>query len=134
MAKARFAVDCGADVVIGHHSHVVQPFAVYRGRPIFYGVGNFTFGSRNSRAEGLLIAIRFEETRTIANVYPLYVMNRDPRVNYQPKILRGAAAERVLRLLAEISGPTGGDMRFEGGRGTLDVHWLPRGRESVDGI
>src|SRR5438093_9934988 len=44
VAKARFAVDCGADVVIGHHSHIVQPFEVYRGRPIFYGVGNFAFG------------------------------------------------------------------------------------------
>src|SRR5262249_40179088 len=44
-AKARFAVDCGADIVIGHHPHIVQPFEIYRGHPIFYSVGNFTFGS-----------------------------------------------------------------------------------------
>src|SRR5262249_32941717 len=41
--KARLAVECGADVVIGHHPHVVQPFEVYQGCPIFYSVGNFAF-------------------------------------------------------------------------------------------
>src|SRR5206468_7185999 len=32
-AKARFAVQCGADIVIGHHPHIVQPFEIYGGRP-----------------------------------------------------------------------------------------------------
>ena len=102
-AKARLAVDCGADVVIGHHPHIVQPAEVYRGRPIFYSVGNFAFGSGNSRAEGLVVGVRFEEHQTTVEVYPLYVKNRDPRVNYQPKVLRGRGAERVLRHLVEIS-------------------------------
>jgi hypothetical protein len=123
--KARLAVDLGADVVVGHHPHIIQPFEIHRGRPIFYSVGNFTFGSRNSRAEGLLVGIRFEETQTVVNTYPLYVKNRDPRVNYQPKILRGESAERVLRHLADISGPTGGDLRIEMGRGILRLHRLP---------
>ncbi len=102
-AKARFAVDCGADIVIGHHPHLVQPAEVYRGRPIFYSVGNFAFGSGNSRAEGLLIGVRFDDDETIVEIYALYVKNRDPRVNYQPKLLRGSGAERVLRRLREIS-------------------------------
>ncbi|OLC55722.1 MAG: hypothetical protein AUH92_01555 [Acidobacteria bacterium 13_1_40CM_4_69_4] len=122
-AKARFAVDCGADVVIGHHPHVVQPFEIYRGCPVFYSVGNFTFGSRNSHAEGLLVAIRFEDVRTTVVAYPLYVKNRDPRVRYQPKVLRGAGADRVLRRLAEMSGTAGAELRIEAGRGTLS---LPR--------
>lgn len=123
-AKARLAVDCGADAVIGHHPHIVQPFEIYGGCPIFYSIGNFTFGSRNSRAEGLLIAMRFEETRTTVVLYPLYVKNRDPRVNYQPKVLRGAGAERMLRILAEISGPSGRSLRIEGGRGSLQLDRL----------
>src|SRR5262245_31098860 len=44
-AKARFAIDCGADAVVGHHPHIAQPFEIYRGYPIFYSVGNFAFGS-----------------------------------------------------------------------------------------
>src|SRR2546425_1217080 len=102
--------------------HIVQPFEIYHGCPIFYSVGNFTFGSRNSHAEGLLVAIRFEEAQTTVNVYPLYVKNRDPRVRFQPKVLRGAGADRALRTLAEISGPAGAELTVEAGRGILRLH------------
>ncbi len=122
-AKARLAVECGADAVIGHHPHIIQPLEVYRGVPIFYSVGNFTFGSGNSRAEGLIVGIRFEDKRTIVNIYPLYVKNRDPRVAYQPKVLRGDAAEQELRRLAKISGSSGALLNIGNGLGSLD---LPR--------
>jgi poly-gamma-glutamate capsule biosynthesis protein CapA/YwtB (metallophosphatase superfamily) len=125
--KARFAVDCGADVVIGHHPHVVQPFEVYRGRPIFYSVGNFTFGSGNSQAEGLIVGCRFLADETVASVYPIYVKNRDPRVNYQPKLLRGAAARRALQHLVDISGVHGSRLALQDAHAVvrapyLDVH------------
>lgn len=102
-AKARFAVECGADAIVGHHPHVIQSFEIYRGVPIIYSVGNFTFGSGNSRAEGMLVGLRFEEARTQVEFHPLYVKNRDPRVNYQPKALRGEAAERIFSLLESLS-------------------------------
>jgi poly-gamma-glutamate synthesis protein (capsule biosynthesis protein) len=38
---ARAAVDFGADVVFGHHAHIMRGIEVYRGRPIFHGLGNF---------------------------------------------------------------------------------------------
>jgi hypothetical protein len=41
---ARVATDAGADVVFGSHAHVVQPIEVYRGKPIFYGLGQVIFG------------------------------------------------------------------------------------------
>jgi poly-gamma-glutamate capsule biosynthesis protein CapA/YwtB (metallophosphatase superfamily) len=114
--KARWAVDCGADLVIGHHPHIVQAAEVYRGRPIFYSVGNFAFGSGNSRAEGLVVGVRFEPHQTTVEAYPLYVKNRDPRVNYQPKALRGRGAERVLQQLVELSGAAGDLLVIEDGR------------------
>jgi len=40
---ARAAIDVGADLVIGHHPHVVQPVEKYRGKYIFYSLGNFVF-------------------------------------------------------------------------------------------
>ncbi|PYT05859.1 MAG: hypothetical protein DMF49_12885 [Acidobacteria bacterium] len=124
-AKARFAIDCGADAVIGHHAHVMLPFEIYRSRPIFYGVGNFAFGSGNSKAEGLLIGLLFGPERTHVLVYPLYVKNRDPRVNYQPKVLRGDAAKRVLTSLAALSGDDGAHLAREEFRGSLDLPWMP---------
>lgn len=40
---ARQFIDAGADLIIGHHSHTVQPYEVYKGKHIFYSLGNFCF-------------------------------------------------------------------------------------------
>ncbi len=42
---ARKVLDAGADVLYGHHPHILQPVHFYNGKPIFYSLGNFTFGS-----------------------------------------------------------------------------------------
>lgn len=42
---ARHAIDCGADAVVGCHSHTIQSFERYNGRWIFYGLGNYLFGA-----------------------------------------------------------------------------------------
>ncbi len=38
---ARTAIDCGADVVVGHHAHILRGIELYRGKPVFHGLGNF---------------------------------------------------------------------------------------------
>ena len=133
-AKARFAIDCGADAIVGHHSHIVQPFEIYRGCPIFYSVGNFAFGSGNSRAEGLLLGLRFEPKKTVVTVYPLYVKNRDARVNYQPKALSGRSADRVLLQLASISGSSAEWMKSEFGRGRMELPWPGNRKETSEDV
>lgn len=125
-SKARLAVDLGADLVIGHHPHVMQPFEVYNGKAIFYSVGNFTFGSGNSKAEGLLVAARFEQQNTIVDVYPIYVKNRDPRVNYQPKILVGETGSKLLSRLAGMSDASGDLLSIDNGVGRLQLPHLQR--------
>ena len=94
--KARLAIDAGADLVIGHHPHVLQPMEIHRGRPIFYSLGNGLMGSGNSRAEGLAVAVRCAQQKAEIHLYPLYVKNRDPRIDYQTKVLAGAGAARLL--------------------------------------
>jgi len=42
---AHAAIDAGADIVVGHGPHYSLPVEVYRGRPIFYGLGSFSFHS-----------------------------------------------------------------------------------------
>lgn len=105
--KAHHFIDCGADIVIGHHPHIIQPLEVYRGRPIFFSIGNFAFGSGNSRAESLLLCFRFLGDLIEVDILPVYVQNRDPRLNYQPKVMCGKAALQTLRRLALISGEDG---------------------------
>lgn len=43
---ARAAIDAGADLVIGHHAHIMRGIEVYRGKPIFHGLGNFVTVTR----------------------------------------------------------------------------------------
>jgi hypothetical protein len=40
---ARQLIDAGADLIIGHHSHTLQPFEIYKSKYIFYSLGNFCF-------------------------------------------------------------------------------------------
>ena len=132
-AKARLAIDCGADLVIGHHAHIVQAFEVYRSRPIFYGLGNFAFGSGNSRAESLLVGVRFERDRTVARLYPVYVKNRDPRVAYQPKVMVGHGAARMLERLQSVSGESAASLCLDDGGAQLDLQWAPIAEACVHG-
>jgi len=37
------AIDAGADIILGHHQHILKPIEVYRGKPIFYGLSMFGF-------------------------------------------------------------------------------------------
>ena len=116
--RARRAIDLGADAVVAHHPHIIQACEVHRGRPIFYSVGNFAFGSGNSKAEGLLVGFRIEASRLVVEAYSLYVKNRDPRVHYQPKVLRGGSARRALQKLAD-AGTLPAGLECEGPRAVL---------------
>jgi len=48
ITAAHQVIDSGADVVVGTHPHVLQGMEVYKGKPIFYSLGNFSFGGNNS--------------------------------------------------------------------------------------
>jgi hypothetical protein len=53
--EARRMIDAGADAIFGHHAHRLQPVDRYRGRPIFYGLGNFVWP--NFSVEGSTTAV-----------------------------------------------------------------------------
>ncbi len=58
-------VDAGADLIIGHHPHVIQPFEIYKDRYIFYSLGNFIFDQYFSQAvqEGLGVKAVLKKTK-----------------------------------------------------------------------
>ena len=120
-AKAHHAIECGADLVIGHHPHVVQPYEVYGNRLIFYSLGNFAFGSGNSHAAGLLVRVSFSASGMMCQLFPLYVKNRDPRVHYQTRVLTGSAAERMLGHLSDVSNALAPPLDIRSGVGYLHV-------------
>lgn len=50
-AIGHYCIDQGADLVIGHHPHVVQEVEVYKGKPIAYSLGNLVFGGNNNPSD-----------------------------------------------------------------------------------
>jgi len=101
---AHLAIDSGADLVIGHHPHVLQGLEIYRGKLIAYSLGNFIFASYSDRArDSALLLCTFDKTHRLkrAKVVPLNVWNR--HVEFQPAILRGQEAERLFQHLNRIS-------------------------------
>ncbi|ANA39074.1 MULTISPECIES: CapA family protein [Geobacter] len=103
---AHRAIDAGADVVIGHHPHVLQGIEIYRGKPIFYSLGNFAFGSRSPSADRSIIArVTLGKGPPVVEVIPLNVLFRE--VRFQPTILTGRRAADVVDRLNRLSAPFG---------------------------
>lgn len=100
---AHLAIDSGANLIIGHHPHVIQGIEKYKNGLIFYSLGNFAFGSiSQSSPEGILAAVRFKSNQIIsAEIIPLNVNNKE--VFFQPKVLEGERAEVAMRNIQEIS-------------------------------
>ena len=78
-----------------------------------------------------MIGLRFEPTRTIVQVYPLYVKNRDPRVDYVPRLLRGGSARHYLQRIAAQSGVHGKRINIEDFRGSMELPWAARETKSL---
>lgn len=53
---AKKLIDAGADIIMGHHPHVLQGIEIYKGKPIFYSLGNFVFGVKNELTSNTMIA------------------------------------------------------------------------------
>ena len=72
-------IDAGADAIVGHHSHTLQTIETYRGKPIYYGIGNFIFDQRkpmNSRACLVELSITAEKCK--AKALPIEIKNCTP--------------------------------------------------------
>ncbi len=100
---AHFAVDCGADMIIGHHPHVIQGIEVYKDGLIFYSLGNFIFGSYGEMArEGIIVKTEiYEKKIKNAQVIPINVNNTI--VNFQPKIFKDKKLEEIIYEINNIS-------------------------------
>ena len=57
---AKAAIDAGADIVVGHHGHILQGVEIYKNKPIFHGLGNFVTVTRALNIEGNASPARLE--------------------------------------------------------------------------
>jgi len=96
---ARKFIDAGADLIIGHHSHTIQPFEKYKGKYIFYSLGNFCFSPiyfenkitylRSINKRGLVPQICFSKhSYKITNLFLANNTNNNISITKYPKIKR----------------------------------------------
>ncbi len=92
-------VDAGADVVIGHHPHVIQGIEFYNNKVIAYSTGNFIFTSSSFKSrEGIIFQVEAENGRIArARAIPTGIFNA------QPRVLSGTDRQRVLKRLNTLS-------------------------------
>ncbi|MEJ2244833.1 MAG: CapA family protein [Acidobacteriota bacterium] len=60
---AKAAIDAGADIVVGHHAHILRGIEMYKGRPIYHGLGNFVTVTRALTGEANPNPKRLDWTR-----------------------------------------------------------------------
>ena len=103
----RLAVDSGADLVIGHHSHRIQPIEQYKGVYICYSLGNFCFAGHNNPDDmtSFLFQTRFritegEEGQVIANegfrIIPIRISSRTNRNDFTPTPYDSASSKEAV--------------------------------------
>ena len=111
MTLAHAAIDNGADMVIGHHPHVLQGIEEYRGKYIAYSLGNFCFGGNSAPSD--MDTMIFQQTFTIRNgevladqninLIPCSISSEAGFNNYQPTPSEGSEAERIRQKIEERS-------------------------------
>ena len=110
MDWAHVAIDAGADIVAGHHPHVLQPMELYNGGVILYSLGNFCFGGNNWPSDSDSVIVQQQVIRELdgtvrlgeQTVIPCSVSSIQGQNNFQPTPLEAGseAYDRVLRKLA----------------------------------
>ena len=106
---AHLAIDEGADLVCGHHPHVLQGIEEYKGKNIVYSLGNFCFGGNQYPSD--MDTMIFQQTFTVdqdgvkadnvTNIIPCSISSDSDYNNYQPTPAEGDEATRILNKIQE---------------------------------
>lgn len=107
----RKCIDWGADLVIGHHPHVLQGIEEYQGKYILYSLGNFCFGANRNPVDKdcLIVQQTFtfidgeKQEETQLKVIPCSVSSVESRNDYKPTPAEGEEARRIMDKLNECS-------------------------------
>jgi poly-gamma-glutamate synthesis protein (capsule biosynthesis protein) len=133
----RAAIDAGADVILGHHAHILKGVDVYKGKPIFYSLCNFAMDlhmdEKHARSKGFReiqklhpewepnFAITYNfppDSRHSVVVKCVLAEGREPRISLLPVCIGPMSQPEILRAQ---------DPRFEEVRAYLERHTASQG-------
>jgi poly-gamma-glutamate capsule biosynthesis protein CapA/YwtB (metallophosphatase superfamily) len=114
---AHKAIDAGADLIIGHHPHVIQGLEVYKNKLIAYSLGDFLFDHRPGiTGEAFVLRVTLQKDGPpVARIIPVYLDN-----TYGiPAVVAGSKANTILSRLTSLSASFGTKLTRSG-----DVAWV----------
>jgi len=87
---ARAAIDAGADLVVNHHSHVVQKSEEYKDKNIFYGLGNFIFDQDFSKEtmSGQILKISLYNSSSTTKIREISLQKIKLNELFQPELVK----------------------------------------------
>ncbi|MEK7453039.1 MAG: CapA family protein [Patescibacteria group bacterium] len=100
-------IDAGADIIIGHHPHVVQGIEIYKGKVIFFSLGNFIFDQyfSDETQTGLAVEVIFKKEKPIFKLHPLNLkfiradlMEGDERIAFLKEIANRSFGSDALKI------------------------------------
>ena len=131
---ARAVIDAGASLYVAHGSREFKGVEVYRGRPIFYGLGNFIFHSGQPVGhyghdvwESVLATVTFEGNEpTRVDFIPIVLDEGTPGEDFLqrrgiPEVAEGELGTSILSRLSSFSADLGSIVRLSGGQATLEL-------------
>ncbi|MCC8101128.1 MAG: CapA family protein, partial [Clostridiales bacterium] len=112
---AHIAIDCGADLVVGHHPHVLQGIEKYNGKYIVYSLGNFCFGGNSNPSDKATMI--FRQTFTVSSegaaeddnieIIPCTLSSQISYNDYRPTPATGTTAAEIMERINEYSAEFG---------------------------
>lgn len=124
---AKYAVNKGADLVLGHHPHDLQGIENYKGKYIVYSLANFCFGGNTNPADKDTMIFQqtfvfhkdqLHQEKGSAKIIPCSVSSVKRINNYQPTPARGKEKERILRRMDKLCRPLGVSLKKKNGKRT----------------
>lgn len=95
---SHFAIDQGADLVVGYHPERLQGAEIYKGRPIAYSMGNFIFGEdQRSDFDTAVLKVSLKGRKMKVEFLPVQVRS------YQPQVVTGEQGDAILHKIEEMS-------------------------------
>ncbi len=117
VAMAHAAIDAGADVVMGHHPHMLEGIEVYDGKAIFYSLGNFAFDHHTGSQDTILArcVIRDGAVQRVSFI--------PTRINEQaqPVPLDPEEGRDIVKLVGELSAAFETQFRVEDTEVTVEI-------------